>query len=124
MSQIQETSFDIDVSKNEEELITHITEILEGSHNHFLARMAKVCSEYDIRAEVSEDSLVVEEVILSNLGTDTITGTLCVTYDWSSHYGCKDMSGQDSVDDTWEFSITDNKFIVHLVIPEERYDEL
>lgn len=124
MSQVLKLSFNIDLSQNEDELIKSITEIVEENENSFMPRIAKVCSQYDMRAEVSEGSLAVEEVNLGELSSELVSGNVCVTYDWSSYYGCKDMCGEDRVDDAWDFSISSGKLLIDLAIPEERVDEI
>jgi hypothetical protein len=124
VSKTLELSFDIYSKQDEEDLKRCISDVIKENENSFMPRIAKVCSQYDMRADVSEDSLAVEDVMLSEERAGVVEGTVSVTYCWSSYYGCKDMCGADTVNDTWDFSVTSNKLLINLSIPEDRVDEI
>ena len=103
----------------EEELNEQIKDAILSNESKFSVRMARVCGKYDMRAELLDETLQVNDVDLSDSG-----GVVCVAYDYDAYYGCKDMNHCDAVEDEWEFRLDENKIIFDLELPErERNDE-
>jgi hypothetical protein len=124
MPKVLELSFDIDINQTEGELKKSIIDIIVENENSFMPCMERICSQYDMRAEVSEGSLKVVEIDLNQQGSKLFSGLVSVNYDWSSYYGCKDKRGADTVDDTWDYSISNAKLLFRFNIPEERNDDI
>ena len=124
-------SLNINNEMEDTDLIEAISTALENNEHSFTPRTSKVCKQYDLRAEYCDSSLVISDIELDRLNTDEedkivldFEGSAHVTYDWFAHYGCKDMSGGDEVEDTWRFQVINNKLNLLLEIPVERYDEI
>jgi len=121
----------VDVDMEESQLQQSIQDSILHHESEFYERMASVCVQYDMRAELCEGSLDVESVSLGALELTeddelvlNFTGSVEVTYDWYAHYGCKDMCGGDQVNDRWEFNAVDSEISFSLEIQQERVDEL
>lgn len=106
---------------DDEYLLTqNISDVVIENESEFNELMERVCSKYDMRAELLSETLQVHNVSLS--GYD---GVISVEYDYDAYYGCKDMDNGDGVQEEWKFKLKDNKIIFDLELPErERYDEI
>ena len=113
-----------------EDLQDIISEAIVENESSFIERMARVCIQYDMRADFCEGTLEIEDIGLDVLnesqGIEKVQGSgyVNVHYDWFAHYPCKDMSGGDEAQDKWDFTISEGKLEFSIELPQERYDEI
>ena len=81
-------------------LSEHISDVISDNESEFGERMGRICSKYDMRAELVSETLQVHDVSLASTG-----GVVGVTYDYDAYYGCKDMCHGDAIEDEWKFAL-------------------
>ncbi|MGF1735363.1 hypothetical protein [Photobacterium satsumensis] len=117
-----EFEFKVADEEREEILENVVKDLIEVNVGSFNERMARVSTQYDMRAEVLTDTFEVKEVAIN---FDNDVGVASVEYDWDAYYGCKDMCGGDRIEDDWSFEIRNNTIVFDLNLPEDnRFDEI
>ncbi|ULQ46357.1 hypothetical protein JN531_014810 [Flagellatimonas centrodinii] len=92
-----------------------VKQAVEENEAEFYEVMARQAQMHDMRGELVEETLEVNDV-----SGDSTGGVVSVSFMYSAYYGCKDIDGSDDLQDDWEFRCDGMKLIFDLEIPPER----
>lgn len=109
-----ELTFDKD-SLVDETFQVLVKRAIKENESKFYELMGRLAQTHDMRAELVENTLEVDDVSEDDAG-----GVVSVSFMYSVYYGCKDMDGSDCIEDDWEFRRDGNKLIFDLALPPER----